>query len=134
MVRGAQIYYFRQQVAKLLSLCITNSSLSFKVVLIFQAAIANYHKLSGLNNRNISSHISGSEKCKIKASAGCSLLRLFFSLLSRRENPFQACLLASAGLLGSVLLRGLQTHFPDLCFHFHRAFPCVHLSSDGPFF
>lgn len=34
MVRDAQVYYFRQLVARLLSLCITNSYLSFQVLLI----------------------------------------------------------------------------------------------------
>lgn len=80
-MRGARIYYFWQLVAGELSPCITDSYLSFEGVLIFQAAVTRHRRLGGLNDGNVSSHGSGSEKSKIEVSAGSFPPRLLPSLL-----------------------------------------------------
>lgn len=47
------------------------------------AAVTSYHKLGGLNNRNVSSHDSGGQKSKMKMSAGThSLPRLWKRICS----------------------------------------------------
>ena len=57
-------------------------TLTYKVVYQFSwAAITKYHRLAGLNNRNLFFHNSGVQKSKIKLSAG---------LVSSKTSPWLA--------------------------------------------
>lgn len=75
-----------------------------------------YHKLSGLNNRNVFFHSSGGWLSKVKVSAGWFLLR------SRRGHQFQASPGAFGGCRPSLVFLGLWTHHSDLCLHLRVAF------------
>ena len=85
------------------------------------AAVTQHHTLSGLMNRDFSSHCSGSSKFKIKAAAGPKL----------PQKPVESSLpLPAAGVCQqSLAFLGLWIHTSALCPHWPWPLPsCVLLS------
>ena len=69
----------------------------FGIVLVCQAAITKYHRLNGLNNKNLSSHSSGGWNSKIKVPAWlvspktCLLGLQMITLLPPLHRVFPLC-------------------------------------------
>lgn len=84
------------------------------MVLVPAAAVTQYHKLSGLNYRNVVSYGSRDWKPEIRKPVGCSVQTTVRDALFVPSSQLLV-LLAVFGPLGS---RGSVT---PICFHFHPA-------------
>lgn len=78
---------------------------------LFQLAATKYHNLGGLNNMNLLSHNSGSEKFKMKV-----LARLIPSERSQRQLVLSQLLMVCWQL---VLFLEEEKHHSNCCLHFH---------------
>jgi hypothetical protein len=82
-----------------------------------RAVVSNYHKLSGLNNRNLFSHSFGDQKSKLQCWQSC--------VPPKAVEKFS---LPLSGLVLSVFL-GSWLYHSDICLRLHVTF-CVYIPYD----